>query len=195
MGYYLNYDLISFLSFYLGTCFLGLFAWESANAIRKVSPYLLLLASIAVAVISIILVIMIPIDPNYYGFILARVPFYLTVLVGLVLLWNLALLTNPEGKAPFKLFVIASVSLITAIWLLIYAVPDVRFRADHFGMMVSFFVLALPTVLAWEALMDGRPVKTNTASLNRIVRIAVVVLISIASGIFAIIQGSVMWIT
>jgi signal transduction histidine kinase len=119
----------------------------------------------------------------------------LTVLVGIVLAWNLALLTNPQKKAPFKLFMIASISLIVAIWLLIYAVPDVRFRADLFGMMVSFFILAIPTILAWEALMDGCQIKTDDASLNRIGRIAVVVLISIASGSFAIYQGSVMWIT
>lgn len=202
MGYYLNYDLVSFLSFYLGTCFLGLFAWESANVIRKVSRILLLLTCIVLAIASFALSIAIPVDSSYYGFILARAPFYLIVLVDVVLLWNLTMMTNPQGKAPFKLFMIASFSLIVAVWLLIYAVPVPEFRAEAYGMMVSFFILAIPTILAWEALLDSTSIRRGDASAYRITdektyarRITVVVLISIISGLFAIIQGSIMWMT
>jgi len=201
MGYYLNYDLASFLSFYLGTCFLGLFAWESANMIRKVSRFMLLLACIVLAIASFVLSIVIPVDSSYYGFILARAPFYLIVLVDVVLLWNLTMM-NRQEKAPFKLFMIASFSLIGAIWLLIYAVPIPEFRADLYGMMVSFFILVVPAILAWEALLDNVLIRRGGASVYRIVdektdsqRIAVVVLISIIAGFFAIIQGSIMWMT
>jgi hypothetical protein len=202
MGYYLNYDLVSFLSFYLGTCFLGLLAWESANVIRKISRFLLLLACIVLAIASFVLSIAIPFDSSYYGFILTRAPFYLIVLVEVVLLCNLTMMTNPQEKAPFKLFMIASFSLIVAIWLLIYAVPFQEFRADLYGMMVSFFILAIPTILAWEALLDSASIRRGNASVYRIVdekkdaqRIVVVVLISIMAGFFAIIQGSIMWMT
>ena len=170
--------------------------------IRKVSRFLLLLACIVLAIASFVLSIVIPVDSSYYGFILARAPFYLIVLVDVVLLWNLIMMTNPQEKAPFKLFMIASFSLIMAIWLLIYAVPVPEFRADLYGMMVSFFILAIPTILAWEAFLDNASIRRGDASVYRIVdekkdtqRIVVVVLISIMAGFFAIIQGSIMWMT
>jgi len=119
----------------------------------------------------------------------------LTVLVGIVLAWNLALLTSPLEKAPYKLFVIASISLILASWLLIYAIPDFGWRANLFGMMVSFFTLAVPMILTWDALLDSSPIIKVNATSNRIERIMSAILISVVAGFFAIYQGSIMWTT
>jgi hypothetical protein len=194
-GWYLNYDLVSYVSFYLGTCFLGLFAWESANAIRKVAPSLLLMATIALAIISSIIMILFPFDLNYYGFILTRAPFFLAVLADVVLLWNLALFTNSRRKVSFKLTIIAAFSLMAAVWLLLFVDSGFGYWATHFGQMVSFFILALPTILSWEALMENNRNEKGESSSNRAKRISAVVLISVIAGFFAIIQGSVMWMT
>jgi hypothetical protein len=194
-GWYLNYDLVSYVSFYLGTCFLGLFAWESANAIRKVTTSLLLVVTVGLAITSFIIIILFPFDLNYYGFILTRAPFFLVVLADVVLLWNLALLTNSQRKTHFKLTMIAAFSLIAAVWLLLYIVPDFGYRATNYGQMVSFFILALPTILSWEALMDNNRYEKGESSSNRVKRISAAILISIMAGFFAIVQGSVMWIT
>jgi hypothetical protein len=194
-GWYLNYDLVSYVSFYLGTCFLGLFAWESANAIRKVALSLLLMAIIALAIISSLIMILFPFDLNYYGFILTRAPFFLAVLADVVLLWNLALLTKSQRRTPFKLTMIAAFSLIAMVWILLYVDLGFGYWATHFGQMVSFFILALPTILSWEALIDNNRYEKGESSSNRAKRISAVVLISVIAGVFAIVQGSAMWIT
>jgi hypothetical protein len=151
--------------------------------------------TIALAIISSLIMILFPFDLNYYGFILTRAPFFLAVLADVVLLWNLALLTKSQRSVPFKLTMIAAFSLIAVVLLLLYVDPGFSYWATHFGQMVSFFILALPTILSWEALIDNNRYEKGESSSNRVKSISATVLISVIAGFFAIAQGSVMWMT
>gem|GEM_PF-6348533 len=191
----MDYDLTLWISFYLGACFLGLFAWESANAIRKQAPFLLLLVCIALAISPFIIMVLFPFRLNYYGFILTRAPFFLTVLIDVVLFWNLILMRSPQAKAPFKVNIGAGVSLILIVWIFATAIPDFSWIVFDYGQMVSFFVLTIPTVLAWEALMDVNPFVTGKNFKLIVGGTFLVIVVSLIAGFQAILLGGVMWAT
>ena len=193
--WYLDYGTSPWISFYLGVCFIGLLAWESANAIRNVAPLLLMLACIASAVASVIIMMLFPFNLNHYGFILTRAPFFLTVMVGIVFLWNLVLMRGRQAKVNFKLNIWAGISLILIVCIFATGIPYINWMVTDYGQMVSFFVMAIPTVLAWEALIDNNPFGKGKSVNLMIGRTALVVGVSVIAGFLACLLGSVMWVT
>jgi hypothetical protein len=181
--------LSSWWGFYLGISFLGLFAWESANAIRGRSTRLLLLFCLGFGIATIVTEILFPIRMDNYFFSLARLPFFIIFLVEIILVWNLLLMPGAHGKAPLRINVVAAFSIV-AISLAYNSIVSYSIQMDitGYGQMVSFFILVLPMVLVIEGLLDSN--RRDRGALN----ICAMILISGFSMYMAIVFGSVVWV-
>lgn len=191
-GYwYISYSGFSWYGFYLGVCFLGLFAWESANAIRIRSAPLLLSFCLGFAIAAIVDLMFYPIRFDNSFFSIGRLPFFLLFLVDVILVWNLVLMPVSHGKAPLRINIIAAFSIIAILWAYIFLVPYSIHKMDitSYGQMVSFFILVIPTVLVWEGLLD------SDQSERGIFNICAVTLISGLSVYLALLLGAAAWVT
>jgi hypothetical protein len=190
-SWYISYSGLSWWGFYLGICFLGLFAWESANAIRGKSTRLLLLFCLGFAIATVVTEILFPIRMDHYFFSIARLPFFIIFLVEIILIWNLLLMPRSHGKAPLRTNIIAAlviVSILSFFLPLVLAEFFNLFTGDY-GQMVSFFILVLPTVLVWEGLLD------SSRSDRGVLNVCALVLVSGFSMYLAVALGSAAWVT
>jgi len=85
--------------------------------------------------------------------------------------------------------------LILIVWIFATAIPDFSWIVFDYGQMVSFFVLTIPTVLAWEALMDVNPFVTGKNFKLIVGGTFLVIVVSLIAGFQAILLGGVMWAT
>ncbi len=190
-AWYINYSGLSWLGFYLGICFLGLFAWELANAIRGRSVRLLLSVCLVFAIVTIMAEMLFPIRMDHYFFSIARLPFFIVFLVEIILVWNLLLMPGSHGKAPLRINIIAAFVIIAilAFFLPLVLASSFNLFTGDYGQMVSFFILVLPTVLVWEGVLDSN--RRDRWVINSYA----VILISGLSTYLAIALGSAAWVT
>lgn len=189
--WYIDYSNYSWFGFYIGICFLGLFAWESANVIRRRSASLLLSFCFGFAIVALVALILCPIHFDNVFFSIERLPFFLLFLVDIILVWNLVLMPGSHGKTPLRTNMVGAFSIIAILWAYVFLVPYSILKMDitSYGQMVSFFVLVIPMVLIWEGLLDSDP------SERGILNISAIVIISGLSMFLAIDLGAAAWIT
>ncbi len=189
-GYWhINYSFWSWFGFYVGICFLGLFAWESANAVRTKSILVLFSFCISLAIAAIVAIMLYPIRFDNSFFNIERLPFFMLFLVDIILIWNLVLMPSSHGKAPLRTNLIAAFSIVAIIWGWSFLTQFSILQVSSYGQMVSFFVLVIPTVLIWEGLLDSDRLERG------IMNICAVALISGLSMFLAVLLGSAAWVT
>jgi len=177
---------------FLGFCFLGLFAWDLVDAVRRVSHFLPPFVLVLAATMTVVYCLIFPIDPFYIEWVPDRVPLFALILFDLIVLWNVGL--REVYYTDIRPWVRLRYSMLLVV---IFAILGTYF--SDYGQMVSFFFLMIPVVLAWEEIIDEstylqqrRPPERRHRLASRLVA---ALAISFIAGFMGIYFANMFWVT
>lgn len=174
---------------FVGVCFAGLTVFESSVAARNLARYLpSVMCIIGAALIAVAYLLTPPNSGHLWNW--TYVPLFILIVLEVSLLWSLVPKESDGGSDRLGL-------KAKYAFVLLFLLTLLGGSNSMYGQMVSFFLMTIPVILAWEGVIDltEREEWRAPAAFRPLVRIMAATAVFIIASFIGYILGNWYWVT